>query len=66
MPQFAVFLAEAQACAIHPVRAMDAAHAVDIVRAQHPDAHRLAVITAEHLDGVNRMELLAEWCAARG
>jgi len=65
MPQYAVFLADPQACQIHPVRAMDPAHAVDIVRAQHPDAYRLAVIAAEHQEGVNKMELLDDWCSAR-
>jgi hypothetical protein len=45
---------------------MDGDHAVDIVRAEHPDARRLAVIAAEYLEGVNQLELLADWCPAKG
>ena len=66
MPKYAVFLAEADHCEMLPVRAMDDAHAVDIVRTEHPGAHRLAVIAAEDLEGVNQTQLLEEWCAARG
>ena len=42
-------MADAQAFKIHPVRAIDPAHAEVIVRAQHHDAYRQAVIAADHL-----------------
>jgi hypothetical protein len=66
MPKYAVFLAESDHCEMLPVQAMDADHAVDIVRAGHPNAFRLAVIAIEHLEGVNQTQLLADWCAAKG
>lgn len=66
MLKCAVFLAEADHCEMLPVRDLADASAVDIVRAGNPDAHRLAVIAAEHPEAVNQIELLAEWCGAKG
>ena len=36
MPQFAVFFSEADGFGIEMIQALDAAHAQDIARAQHP------------------------------
>jgi len=36
MPQFAVFFADGAGLGIEMVQALDAAHAQDIARAQHP------------------------------
>jgi hypothetical protein len=37
MPQFAVFFSDGAGFGIEMVQALDAAHAQDITRAQHPD-----------------------------
>ena len=36
MPKFAVFFADCAGCGIEMVQELDAAHAEDIARAQHP------------------------------
>jgi hypothetical protein len=46
MPQFAVFFSEDAGFGIEMVQALDAAHAQDIARAQHPTG-RLSVVPAE-------------------
>ena len=43
MPQFAVFFADSAGFGIEAVQAMDAAHAQDIARAQHPTGRLSAV-----------------------
>ena len=43
MPQFAVFFADGAGFRIEAVQAMDAAHAQDIARAQHPTGRLSAV-----------------------
>jgi hypothetical protein len=50
---------------IEIVQALDAAHAQDITRAQHP-AGRLSAVPAELLDGVDRHKLLAAWLRGKG
>ncbi|MCP9904619.1 hypothetical protein KBY85_10805 [Cyanobium sp. BA5m-10] len=42
------------------VHALDEAHAVDIVLAQHPDAHVKAVPAAS-IEGMNKHRLLFSW-----
>ena len=46
MPQFAVFFSDGAGFGIEMVQAMDAAHAQDIARAQHPTG-RLSAVPAE-------------------
>ena len=65
MPQFAVFFADGAGFGIEIVQALDAAHAQDITRAQHP-AGRLSAVPAELLDGVDRHKLLAAWLRGKG
>ena len=45
---------------IEMVQALDEAHAVDIVLAQHPDAHVKAVPT-DSIEGMNKHRLLFSW-----
>jgi hypothetical protein len=45
---------------IEMVQALDAAHAQDIARAQHPSG-RLSAVPAELLDGQDRHKLLRAW-----
>ena len=47
------------------VQALDAAHALDIARAQHPTG-RLSAVSAELLDGQDRHKLLAAWLRGEG
>ena len=47
------------------VQALDAAHAQDIARAQHPTG-RLSAVPAELLDGQDRHKLLAAWLSGQG
>ena len=46
MPQFAVFFSDGAGFGIEMVQALDAAHAQDIARAQHPTG-RLSAVPAE-------------------
>ena len=46
MPQFAVFFSDGAGFGIEMVQALDAAHAQDIARAQHPSG-RLSAVPAE-------------------
>ena len=46
MPQFAVFFSDGAGFGIEMVQALDAAHAKDIARAQHPTG-RLSAVPAE-------------------
>ena len=46
MPQFAVFFSDDDGFGIEMVQALDAAHAQDIARAQHPTG-RLSAVPAE-------------------
>ena len=65
MPKFAVFFSDGAGFGIEMVQALDAAHAQDITRAQHP-AGRLSAVPAELLDGVDRHKLLAAWLRGKG
>jgi len=60
MPKFAVFFDDGAGFGIEMVQALDAAHAQDIARAQHP-AGRLSAVPAELIDGQDRHELLSAW-----
>ena len=50
---------------IEMVQALDAAHAQDITRAQHPQG-RLSAVPAELLDGLDRHKLLQSWLRGEG
>ena len=50
---------------IEMVQALDAAHAQDIARAQHPTG-RLSAVPAELLDGQDRHKLLMAWLRGEG
>ena len=50
---------------IEMVQALDAAHAQDIARSQHPTG-RLSAVPAELLDGQDRHKLLAAWLRGEG
>ena len=65
MPQFAVFFSDDAGFGIEMVQALDAAHAQDIARAQHPTG-RLSAVPAELLDGQDRYKLLAAWIRGEG
>ena len=65
MPQFAVFFSDGAGFGIEMVQALDAAHAQDITRAQHPTG-RLSAVPAELLDGQDRHKLLAAWLRGEG
>ena len=60
MPQFAVFFSDGAGFGIEMVQALDAAHAQDIARAQHPTG-RLSAVPAELLDCQDRHKLLRAW-----
>lgn len=60
MPQFAVFFSDRAGFGIEMVQALDAAHAEDITRSQHPTA-RLSAVAAELLEGQDRHKLLRAW-----
>ena len=47
------------------VQAMDAAHAQDIARAQHPTG-RLSAVPAELVEGEDRHEMLRAWLRGEG
>ncbi|MCP9823314.1 hypothetical protein [Cyanobium sp. L1E-Cus] len=57
MPQFAVILSDYGGFGIEMVQALEAAHAQDIAKAQHPTGS-LSAIPAELLDGQDRRKLL--------
>jgi len=57
VPQFAVFFSDDAGFGIEMVQALDAAHAQDITRAQHPTG-RLSAVPTELLDGRDRHKLL--------
>ena len=65
MPQFAVFFSDDAGFGIEMLQALDAAHAQDIARAQHPTG-RLSAVPAELLDGQDRHKLLAAWLRGEG
>jgi hypothetical protein len=65
MPRFAVFFSDAAGFGIEMVQALDAAHAQDIARAQHPSG-RLSAVPAELLEGQDRHELLRAWLRGEG
>ena len=58
--KFAVFFSDGAGFGIEMLQALDAAHAQDIARAQHPTG-RLSAVSAELLDGQDRHRLLAAW-----
>jgi hypothetical protein len=43
-----------------PIKALDPPHAIDIVKAQYPDA-KLAVVPVEAVEGMSKQELLLRW-----
>jgi len=57
MPQFAVFFSDDAGYGFEMVQALDAAHAPDIARAQHPKG-RLSEVPAELLDGQDHHQML--------
>jgi len=57
---YAVFFSGSLGDGIEMVQALDEAHAVDIVLAQHPDAHVKAVPAAS-IEGMNKHRLLFSW-----
>jgi hypothetical protein len=61
--QFAVFFSDGAGFGIEMVQALDAAHAEDIARAQHPSG-RLSAMPAELLDGQDLHKLLRAYPAA--
>ena len=63
MPQFAVFFADGVGFGFEMVQALDAAHAEDISRAQHPTG-RLTAVPAELLEGQDHHQLLMAWIRA--
>jgi hypothetical protein len=65
MPQSAVFFSDGGGFGIVMVQALDAAHAEDITRAQHPTG-RLSAVLAELLDDQNRHKLLRTWLNGEG
>ena len=65
MPQFAVFFSDGAGFGIEMVQALDAAHAQDITRAQHPTG-RMSAVPAELLEGQDRHKLLAAWLRGEG
>lgn len=65
MSHFAVFFADDAGFGIEMVQALDAAHAQDIARAQHPSG-RLSAVPAEVLDGQGRHKLLRAWLRGEG
>ena len=60
MPQFAVFFSDGAGFGIEMVHALDATHAQDIARAQHPSG-RLSAVPAGLLGGQDHHKLLAAW-----
>lgn len=60
MPKLAVFFSDDTVFGVEVVQALDAAHAQDIARAQHPTG-RLSAVPAELLDGQDRHKLLRAW-----
>ena len=65
VPQFAVFFSDGAGFGIEMVQALDAGHAQDIARAQHPTG-RLSAVPDELLNGQDRHELLAAWLRGEG
>ena len=65
MPKFAVFFSDGAGFGIEMVQAMDAAHAQDIARAQHPTG-RLSAVPAELVEGEDRHEMLRAWLRGEG
>jgi hypothetical protein len=57
---YAVLFSGSLGNGIEMVQALDEAHAVDIVLAQHPDAHVKAVPT-DSIEGMNKHSLLFSW-----
>ena len=65
MPQYAVFFSDGAGFGIEMVQALDAAHAQDIARAQHPSG-RLSAVPAELVEGQDRHKLLRAWLRGEG
>jgi hypothetical protein len=65
IPRFAVFFSDDAGFGIEMVQALDAAHAQDIARTQHPTG-RLLAVPAELLDGQDRHKLLRAWLRGEG
>ena len=63
MPQFAVFFSDGAGFGFEMVQALDAAHAQDIARAQHPTG-RMSAVPAELLEGQDHHQLLMAWISA--
>jgi len=60
-----MFFADGAGFGIEMVQALDAAHAQDIARAQHPTG-RLSAVPAELLDSQDRHKVLAAWLKGEG
>lgn len=60
MSGYDVFFSDEMGVGVYPVQAMDPDHAMDIVRANHPEA-RMSVVPAERLEGTDRWKLLFAW-----
>jgi hypothetical protein len=60
MASYSVFFDGPKAFGIQPVDAVDAAHAVEIATAIHPES-RLAAVPTKDLDGCNPNRVLAAW-----
>jgi hypothetical protein len=65
VPQFAVFFSDDAGFGIEMVQALDAAHAQDISRSQHPTG-RMSAVPAALLDGQDRHKLLRAWLKGWG
>lgn len=65
MPKYAVYFTDGAGYGFQMVQALDAAHAEDIARAQHPTG-RLSAMPAELLDGQDRHKLLRAWLRGEG
>ncbi len=63
--KYAVFFARGPPFGIEMVQALDAVHAQDIARAQHPTG-RLLAVSAELLDGLDRHKILRCGLGGRG
>lgn len=65
VPHLAVFFSDGAGFGIEMVQALDAAHAQDIARAQHPTG-RLSAVPAKLVEGQDRRKLLAAWLRGEG
>lgn len=57
---FLAFFSNEQGAGVLPIKALDPPHAIDMVKAQYPDA-KLAVVPVEAVEGMSSQELLLRW-----